>query len=116
MDKNLKGYEKLVKQLNAIAEANYTPALVKGVTQAILPTMQSLTPVDTGELLESEGVEVNNDTVSLFAKAPHAAPVELGTVHMKAQPYMQPAIDTRKDEALRITAEEVENIMLKAIR
>lgn len=115
MEKNLKGYDKLVKQIEAIAEAEYTSALAKGVTEAILPTMQFLTPVDTGELLESEGVDVNNDTVSLFAKAPHAAPVELGTVHMRAQPFMQPAIDTRKDDALRIAAKEVENIMQKVI-
>lgn len=115
MDKNLQGYDELVKQIEAIAKADYTAALAKGVTEAILPTMQSLTPVDTGELLGSEGVEVNVDTVSLVAKAPHAAFVELGTVHQAAQPYMQPALDTRKDEALRITAREVENIMQRAI-
>jgi HK97 gp10 family phage protein len=52
----------------------------------------------------------------LYANADHAAHVEFGTVHQSAQSFMRAAIDTRKDEAMRITAEEAEFIMEKAIR
>lgn len=116
MNKNIKGYDKLVKQIQAISEAEYAMALEKGVSQVVLPLMQSLTPVDTGELLESEGVERTNDTVSLFAKAGHAAHVELGTINMPAQSFMQAALDIGMDRALQVTADEVENIMKKAVR
>ena len=116
MKQKVKGWEELQRQLEAIAEADYLPALEKGVRKAILPEMQSLTAVDTGELLDSEGVEVIKDTVVLFANSDHAVFVEFGTIHQSAQPYMRPAIDTRSDEAMRIAAEEAELIIQKAVR
>ena len=111
----IQGWDKLQKQLKSIADANYTPALEKGVREAIFPEMQALTPIDTGELLESERVEVENDTVSIVADSDHAIPVEFGTIHMSAQSYMRAAIDTKSGEALKITAEEAEAIIRKAI-
>lgn len=119
MNSNIEGWDELQRQLNAIAEANYTPALEKGVREAILPTMQSQTPVDTGDLLASEGVEVEGDVVSLVAgnnDVDYAVYVEMGTINMSAQPYMQPAIDTRKDEAMQIAAKEAEAIMKRVIQ
>lgn len=116
MKQKLKGWDELERQLEAIAEADYLPALEKGVRKAILPEMQSLTPVDTGELRDSEGVEIQKDTVVLFADAEHAPHVEFGTSKMEAQPFMRPAIDSRKGDAMRIAAEEANMIMEKAIR
>ena len=111
----IQGWDKLQKQLKAIAHADYTPALLKGVTEAILPEMQSLTPVDDGDLLASEEVRRENDTVSLYAGTDHALPQEFGTVHMSAQPFMRPAIDTKSNEAMKIAAQEAELIMKKVI-
>ena len=107
----IQGWDKLQQQLKAIAAADYTPALLKGVTEAILPEMQALTPVDEGELLESEGVIQEGNTVSMYAGTDHALPVEFGTVHQAAQPYMRPALDTKSDEAMKIAAKEAEKII-----
>lgn len=116
MKQKLKGWEELKKQLEAIAEADYVPALEKGVRKAILPEMRRLTPVDKGDLLASEDVVREKDTVSLIAGTDHAIFIEFGTVHQSAQPYMRPALDSKKDEAMWIAAEEAELIMQKAIR
>ena len=112
---NIQGWDKLQAQLQAIAQADYTPALEKGVRDAILPEMQALTPVDKGDLLASEEVRREGNTVSLIAGTDHALPVEFGTINMSAQPYMRPSIDVKKDEALKIAAHEAEAIMKKVI-
>lgn len=112
----IKGMEKLQEQLRAIADANYTPALEKGVKEAILPEMQALTPVDKGDLLASEDVVRENDTVSLIAGTDHAIYVEFGTVHQEAQPFMRPAIDTKSKEALNIAAKETNKTMEQVTR
>jgi len=112
------GWDKLQKQLKAIADVDYTPALEKGVREAIFPEMQALTPVRTGDLLASEEVRVENDTVSLKAgggNVDYAVEVEFGTVSREARPYMRPAIDTKSDEAMKIAAKEAEAIMKKVI-
>ena len=109
------GWDKLQAQLKAIADADYIPALEKGVREAILPVMQSLTPVDEGELLASEEVRREGDTVSLIAGTDHAVHVEFGTVKMAARAFMRPAIDTKSDDALKIAAREAERIIRGAI-
>ncbi len=111
----IQGWDKLQKQLNAIAQADYTPALEKGVREAILPEMQALTPVDEGDLLESEGVRREGNAVILYAGTDHAVFVEFGTIHQAPQPYMRPAIDAKSKEATRIAAKEIEVIIKKVI-
>lgn len=114
----IQGWDKLQKQLNAIANADYISALEKGVREAILPEMQALTPVRTGDLLASEEARVENNTVSLTAggeKVDYAAEVEFGTVSREARPYMRPAIDTKSNEAMKIAAKEAEAIIKKVI-
>jgi HK97 gp10 family phage protein len=107
----IRGMDKLQAQLKALAEADYVPALLKGVEQEVLPTMQELTPVDEGELKASEEVRREGDTVVLSAGTDHAVHVEFGTVNMSAQPYMRPALDTKGDAAMKVAAEEVNKIM-----
>lgn len=51
-------------------------------------------PVDTGELAGSITVDRAAGTVT--ANAPHAAFVEQGTEHMRAQPFLRPATYTRR--------------------
>lgn len=48
-------------------------------------------PVDTGELRDSIGYNVNDESVDIGAGAKHAPPVELGSSKQKAQPYLKPA-------------------------
>lgn len=61
-------------------------------------------PVDTGELQSS----IDPIDGGWEAKAPHAAPVEYGTEHMRPQPFMRPAL-------LRVQ-KEIGQIAQKAMR
>lgn len=112
----IKGMKKLEEQLKEIAEADYVPALERGVREAILPEMQRLTPVDTGDLLASEEVVVRDNTVSLLAGTDHAIFVEFGTSRMSAQPYMRPAIDTKSHDAMKIAADGINKEMEKVAK
>lgn len=103
-----------IAQLKAIGEIKSLPALEAGA-KVILEEMQRLTPVDKGDLLESEAVIVENDTASLMAGTDHALPVEFGTYKMAAQPYMRPALDTKQKEAEQAIADVIEKEMKEAI-
>lgn len=54
---------------------------------------QRMAPVATGELRGSIAYRVSNGELILYADAPHAAYVELGTRKMAAQPYLRPALE-----------------------
>jgi HK97 gp10 family phage protein len=63
-------------------------------------TAREIVPVETGELQESIEVERTDEkTVVVSAGTDHAEPVEFGTVHMAAQPFMLPAFDRHAPEA-----------------
>lgn len=60
----------------------------------ILAGMQGRTPVDTGELRESESAEVTSDTTLTFrAGTDHALWVHQGTRRMPARRFMAEAIE-----------------------
>jgi HK97 gp10 family phage protein len=111
MTDGIQGLDRLTAQLYAIADADYVPALAKGVEQEILPEMRALTPVDTGNLRDSEHVEVTENSVTLVAGTDYALFVEFGTSKMSAQPYMRPAIDAKRDAAMKVTADEISKEM-----
>jgi HK97 gp10 family phage protein len=108
VSEGIQGIGRLSAQLYAIAEADYLPALAKGVEEEIFPQMQRLTPVDTGWLKSNERVEVSNNAVTLVADTDYALFVEMGTSKMAAQPYMRPAIDTKSDAAMKVAAREID--------
>lgn len=62
-----------------------------------LQYMQSITPVDTGELRDSEYVdlfhEVGRYQVNIGATAEHSVFQELGTSRHRAQPHIRPTLD-----------------------
>lgn len=109
-------------------------ALERGVqlgAEIVAEEARALVPVDTGELrgsIEAKPAEVNGARVTslVTADAPHAAYVEYGTGQagagsagagpgpydpnwpgMVAQPYMRPAIDTRRGEVIEAIHAEV---------
>jgi HK97 gp10 family phage protein len=59
----------------------------------LLSQMQSVTPVDTGELRASETASVGATELRLTAGTDHAGFVEFGTRKMAAQPYMRPTVE-----------------------
>lgn len=77
-------------------------AVLQAVTEScedLVGQAQNLTPVDTGTLRASIHVEsvvqsgfTVTGTVATGGEADYAAFVEMGTVNMAAQPYMEPAL------------------------
>lgn len=103
----IQGLDKLLQQLEAIASFDEVRTLHKGAEQ-ILPYMQSITPVDTGELRDSEQIVDRENSVELVAEAEHAPHVELGTSRMAARPFMRTAIQDKQDDALKAMADDLQ--------
>jgi len=57
-------------------------------------------PVDTGELRDSKYIQVSHLMVEVGFDSDHAVYVELGTVHMAAQPYLLPANEVAVQQLL----------------
>src|SRR5688500_11997075 len=102
----LKGSAKLAEQLSALSGLNKQEAMAAGA-EVIVPYMQSITPVDTGELRDSEHYNLIDDGIQIIAEALHAFWVEFGTYKMKAQPFFRPAIDSQQKAALRAIGKNV---------
>ena len=74
------------------------------VTRAIYEESQLLVPVDKGDLKESGKFDEN----SVEYGTDHAVHIEFGTVKMKAQPYLRPAVENNRAEIERIAAEKLQ--------
>ena len=99
------------KQLSEIAKLDTTKAL-EDIAKVILEEMQTLTPVDTGDLLESEHIEVNGENdVQIIADSDHSTFVEFGTWKMAAQPYMRPAIDSQRKKSVTVARDKVNQLI-----
>jgi len=96
----IKGGGKLIAQLSSLLGMDKEEALMAGADE-IMPYMQSITAVDTGELRDSESAKAEGGAVYLIAEADHASYIEFGTIKMAAQPFMRPAIDARRKQAIK---------------
>lgn len=102
----LKGSTKLAAQLSSLAGLDKSEAGMAGA-EVIVVYMQSITPVDTGELRDSEHPEPTENGANIIAEAEHASYVEFGTYKMKAQPFFRPAIDSQQKAALKAVGQNV---------
>lgn len=91
-------------QVRIVVHKNELPAasgkMAKAIGEAfgqlgpeLLTTMQGQTPVDTGELRNSENASVGAKELRLSAGTDHAVYVEFGTRKMAAQPFMRPTVE-----------------------
>lgn len=79
-------------------------ALLGAASRALRPELevvareaQANCPARTGALRESIGVRMGDGAEGeVFAAAPHAIPVEMGTARMIARPYLYPAFKARQ--------------------
>lgn len=69
------------------------PQLVAKAASDIEATAQGIAPVDTGNLKNSIGSDVDGLDAEIGPTAEYGAYVEDGTSRMAAQPYMGPAAD-----------------------
>lgn len=117
-DMKLKGLDELMSQIERIgniADEKLVPILKEAAEQTILPESQRLVPVDKGDLKASLEIRETPQGVALYAGTDHALPVEFGTVHMAAQPYLRPAIDTQSDAMLKKVAEKLDVEIAKVV-
>jgi HK97 gp10 family phage protein len=91
-------------ELRFVVKSNKLPGLPAAMRKAVgagfaaakgplLSDMQRRTPVDTGELRNSETAESDETSLTLRASAPHAVYVHQGTRSMSARPFMRDAIE-----------------------
>jgi HK97 gp10 family phage protein len=75
-----------------VLEATFSTLSDRGLSY-----MQARTPVDTGELVDSEYVDLFREAgryqANIGADAPHTLFQELGTSHNPAQPFLRPTLD-----------------------
>lgn len=110
MTEEVKGMDELLEQFRDIENLDWVKAEVQGMT-VIKDEAQRIVPVDTGALRKTIRVEVQGETVMLLAggdEVDYHLHVEFGTVKMKAQPYMRPAIDTKQKECVKAIAANLE--------
>ena len=72
---------------------------------------KKLAPVDTGNLRNSITHEVDDGEPAAYigTNVEYAPYVCLGTIHMKAQPFLKPAVNDHKDEYRKILENSLKN-------
>ena len=72
---------------------------------------KKLAPVDTGNLRNSITHEVDDGEPAAYigTNVEYASYVCLGTIHMKAQPFLKPAVNDHKDEYRKILENSLKN-------
>ena len=72
---------------------------------------KKLAPVDTGNLRNSITHTVDEEEPAAYigSNVEYASYVCLGTIHMKAQPFLKPAVNDHKDEYRKIIENELKN-------
>ena len=94
--------DKVIKSMeDAISKALEASALV------VEGAAKNLAPVDTGNLRNSITHEVEKKEARVGTKVEYAPFVELGTVKMAAQPYLNPALEMNKGNIRKIFADAI---------
>lgn len=83
---------RIIVHVDALDAVDPTPVL-RRLADEVADDARRIVPVDTGLLRSSIRVgAVTPRSARIHADAPYAAYVELGTRHMRAQPYLRPAL------------------------
>lgn len=90
--KNLSGWFNHMDKVKHQVPDAVTDAL-RRAARGIVDDMQSRAPVDTGTLRDSISFREDEGSITIIAKAEHAAFVEYGTIHMREQPFFHPTMD-----------------------
>ena len=89
-------------------------ALLRGLETCGLVAVgyaKKLAPVDTGNLRNSITHTVDEDEPAAYigTNVEYAPYQELGTIHMKAQPFLKPAVNDHANEFPKIIENELKN-------
>lgn len=94
--------DKAIKSMDQAVNVALTASalLVEGAAK-------NLVPVDTGNLRNSITHEVEKKEAKVGTNVEYAPFVELGTVKMAAQPYLNPALEANKGNIKKIFADAI---------
>ena len=93
---------------------NIKAALLRGLEKCGLTAerfAKKLAPYDTGNLRNSITHDVDDGEPAAYigTNVEYAPYVCLGTIHMKAQPFLKPAVNDHKDEYRKILENSLKN-------
>ena len=93
---------------------NIKAALLRGLEKCGMVAegyAKKLAPVDTGNLRNSITHEVDNGEPAAYigTNVEYAPYQELGTIHIKAQPFLKPAVADHANEFRKIFENEMKN-------
>lgn len=128
LDFALSGIDQAVRTVRNIGQAVTDEKIAAEAMQALEPvaeTARQLAPVRSGELRDNivvsdmlrDGPERKGKAVYvgvLAGKALHAGFVELGTLHMQAQPFLTPAFEQHRDLIINILGKGAGRLILSA--
>ena len=103
-----------IQDHSAEVSADIKAALLRGLETCGLVAegyAKKLAPVDTGNLRNSITHEVDDGEPAAYigTNVEYAPYQEFGTIHMKAQPFLKPAVNDHKDEYRKIIENELKN-------
>jgi len=75
---------------------------LEAATSAVHGRAVSNAPVRSGYLKGSIDKRVLTDQGTVFTPVHYAPHVEYGTIHMAAQPFLRPALDTSRGDLMRL--------------
>jgi len=100
---SMTGTDSVLSMLERIRESALVSSASGGVREgldAICAEAKALCPRDTGALQESIAVRMTQDGGEVYAGAPYAVHVEMGTMESPARPFLYPAMQTEAGDAL----------------
>lgn len=83
-------------------------ATSKSTAEQVAEIARKLAPRDTGELINSIEAQEGESGWEVAVGADHGIFVELGTVHMAAQPYLTPATEAVRNDHIKRSGDVVE--------
>lgn len=109
------------RRLSAAARGRLLAQAATAGALPILTAAQTKAPVRTGNLRRSLHTEVldqsaDQATVMVGTDVDYARPVEEGTSRRIAKPYLRPAFDTERENAIRETGDAFRDIIEAAVR
>lgn len=99
---NIEGIDELTRNLSKYSketEKNIEKGLAAGI-QKIVGQAKAAAPVDTGSLRDSIYGEAKGKRAEAVSPAEYSIYQEFGTRYMTANPYMIPAMKSKKDEVI----------------
>ena len=98
---SVKGTSGILELLECAGEKELHSAAVRGACvglDRLCEAAKNLCPSDTGTLRDSIAVRMNGNGGEVYAGAPHAVHVEMGTAQRPAQPFLYPALCAGADD------------------